>query len=109
MTVGSWRLAPRGGHDRPAAIVDHLERDERQAQRVGDGVHDRREGALRIGSQLEALPEPPDRPPRLVPLAVQEPVDAALQAVAERQGDEGGDAGREQRDARTRAPHPRAR
>ena len=57
-------------------------------------------GKTRSGSdrQVETLAESAHRPPRLVALAVQQPVDPALEPVAEREGDQRGDSGREERD-----------
>ena len=83
---------------RSPRLVDDLEGDERQPQRLGDGLDDGGEGPVGLGRPLQPLPEPAHRPPRLVALAVHEPVHRSLEHVAQRQRHERGEAGGQQRD-----------
>ena len=85
------------GRESSGRAVTELERDVREAQRIGDRVHDHPRHRLRVDAPLEALAEPPDGAHRLVTIAVQPPRRGALEDVPDRQGDHGRHARRQQR------------
>lgn len=91
------RLSPccRVRHDGPVAL--DLDRDVGQPQRLRDGVHDGADDGVADDCELQALGQARHRGVRVVPVAVGQPVDQALRAVAQRQHQRDGDRGPQQR------------
>ena len=87
LTTADWRAGEAAASASPPVSSIDLERHVRQAERVGDGLDDRRERAVGLRRPLEPLPEAPHRAPRLVAGAVHEPVDGPLEDVPQRQRD----------------------
>ena len=87
--VGERHRLERGGrravfsHHRTAAtLVDDLEPDVGQPERLGDRFRDCGERALRIDGPFEPRPQDAHRAPWLVARAVHRPVDTPLQDIA---------------------------
>jgi hypothetical protein len=75
------RRALFGNHCTAATLVDDLETDVGQPERLGDRFRDCGERALRIDGPFEPRPQDAHRAPWLVARAVHRPVDGALQDV----------------------------
>ena len=97
-TAGPVSVAVRG-HPLEPPVLLHLDRGVRQAQRLRDRVDHARQHGLRRCGGLEALRETGDGGGGIVALAVEEAVDAALQAGAQRVEHDGHQAGRDDRRA----------
>ena len=82
-TVGP-RCSPRSATTCSVPSTSTSASHERKPQRIGDRVDDRGERAVRFRGPLEHVAEPMHRAPRLVAVAIHQPVHGPLQHVAQR-------------------------